>query len=256
MQNNNYSVSLINGEKFLIPKKDDKKKITDFLANHKGKKVVVVQGLGFVGAVMTLICSNALTEEYAVIGVDLADKNNFWKIKPPKNYLDTKFQRNFISLTSKTGAISNISMAKLLGLPKADQELIQGTANMMSAFDFKVAGDHSDIKAMMKDFPNYTSPFWNMKQSPNKDVAKKVDVIISGMETIGSAERSCDIEQMRESFKTISDGEYAQLIYDHFGKDRVDAEMDTFLSNRFITRSGGGIGVTRLISSMIKEGLI
>jgi hypothetical protein len=81
------------------------------------------------------------------------------KIKPPKNYLDTKFQRNFINLTTKSGAISNISMAKLLGLPKADQELIQGTANMMSAFDFKVAGDHSDIKAMMKDFPNYKKNF-------------------------------------------------------------------------------------------------
>lgn len=108
----------------------------------------------------------------------------------------------------------------------------------------------------LRDFPEYTHPFWNMNRYEDSTDAKKVDVIISGMETIGSAERSCDIEQMRESFKTISDGEYAQLIYDHFGKDRVDAEMDTFLSNRFITRSGGGIGVTRLISSMIKEGLI
>jgi len=108
----------------------------------------------------------------------------------------------------------------------------------------------------LRDFPEYTHPFWNMNRYEDSTDAKKVDVIISGMETIGSAERSCDIEQMRESFKTISNGEYAQLIYDHFGKDRVDAEMDTFLSNRFITRSGGGIGVTRLISSMIKEGLI
>jgi len=81
------------------------------------------------------------------------------KIKPPKNYLNTKFQRNFINLTSQSGAISNISMAKLLGLPKADQTLIQGTANMMSAFDFSVAGDHTDIKSMMKDFPNYKKNF-------------------------------------------------------------------------------------------------
>ena len=81
------------------------------------------------------------------------------KIKPPKNYLDTKFQRNFINLTSQSGAISNISMAKLLGLPKADQNLIQGTASMMNAFDFNVAGDHTDIKAMMKDFPNYKKNF-------------------------------------------------------------------------------------------------
>ena len=54
--------------------------IDNFLSKHKGKKVIVVQGLGFVGAVMTLVCANALTEEYAVIGVDLADKNNYWKI--------------------------------------------------------------------------------------------------------------------------------------------------------------------------------
>ena len=50
------------------------------MSNHKEKKVVVVQGLGFVGAVMTLICSNALAEEYAMIGVDLANPNNYWKI--------------------------------------------------------------------------------------------------------------------------------------------------------------------------------
>ena len=42
---------------------------------------MVVQGLGFVGAVMSLVCANALTEEYAVIGVDLANENTYWKIK-------------------------------------------------------------------------------------------------------------------------------------------------------------------------------
>ena len=39
------------------------------------------QGLVFVGAVMSLVCANALTEEYAVIGVDLANENTYWKIK-------------------------------------------------------------------------------------------------------------------------------------------------------------------------------
>jgi hypothetical protein len=32
--------------------------------------------------------------------------------------------------------------------------------------------------------------------------------------------------------------------------------MAEFLSYKMITRSGGGIGITRLISSMLKEGLI
>ena len=60
---------------------DDKDKINSFLKNHVGKKVVVVQGLGFVGAVMSLVCANALNEEYAVIGIDLANETNYWKIK-------------------------------------------------------------------------------------------------------------------------------------------------------------------------------
>lgn len=62
-----------------------KKKLTDklnidkFIDCNIGKKIVVVQGLGFVGAVMSLVCANSDTE-YAVIGVDLPDSNNLKKI--------------------------------------------------------------------------------------------------------------------------------------------------------------------------------
>lgn len=59
---------------------DDKEGIDSFLALHPGKKVVVVQGLGFVGSVMGLVVANALTEEYAVIGIDLPTASSFWKI--------------------------------------------------------------------------------------------------------------------------------------------------------------------------------
>ena len=51
-------------------------------------------------------------------------------------------------------------------------------------------------------------------------------------------------------FHTISDGEYAQLLYDLFGKDRVEKELDEFLKLDFFPRVGGGIGVTRLIQAM------
>lgn len=108
----------------------------------------------------------------------------------------------------------------------------------------------------LKNFPEYTSPFWNMKRHDDNKKAKKVDIILSGMETIGSAERSCDKDGMRHRFNTISDGKYAKLLYNLFGRERVDREMDEFLSHNFITRSGGGIGMTRLIRSMELEGLI
>lgn len=76
------SINPNNGKEYIIPKiLDDKAGIDAFLMKNKGKPVVVVQGLGFVGAVMSLVCANALTEDYAVIGVDLPRPYTYWKIK-------------------------------------------------------------------------------------------------------------------------------------------------------------------------------
>jgi len=99
-------------------------------------------------------------------------------------------------------------------------------------------------------FPNYTSPFWNMCQSPDGKQANKVDVILHGMETIGSAERSCDPNEMRRQFYTISGGQYANILFSNFTKKRVECELDQFLKFKFFQRCGGGIGVTRLIRAM------
>lgn len=78
----NVSVNALTQEVCEIPSVlDDSDNIQLFLSKNAGKKVIVIQGLGFVGAVMALVCANALTEEYAVIGVDLANENTYWKIK-------------------------------------------------------------------------------------------------------------------------------------------------------------------------------
>lgn len=102
-----------------------------------------------------------------------------------------------------------------------------------------------------KEFPSYTSPFWNMRRK-SKDYSEKIDVIMYGNETIGSAERSTNPEEMREEFHTISGGGYAKLLYDLFGKERVEKELDEFLSLKFFPRVGGGIGMTRMIMAVKK----
>jgi len=77
-----FSKSPVTGVEYEIPElKDDKAGIDAFVAMHPGKKVVVVQGLGFVGSVMGLVVANALTEEYAVIGIDLPTPASYWKIR-------------------------------------------------------------------------------------------------------------------------------------------------------------------------------
>jgi aspartyl/asparaginyl-tRNA synthetase len=105
------------------------------------------------------------------------------------------------------------------------------------------------------DFPIYTSPFWNMKQK-SKTHAHKIDVIIDGNETIGSAERSSNPEEMKKNFYTISDGKYAKKLFELFGKERVEQELQQFLDLKFFDRSGGGIGLTRLIDAMKRENLV
>ena len=166
-------------------------------------------------------------------------------------------------------------------LIKMEKELLQylGFKNLEGGFDYP-EGDYEDVAAryktteldhdheeilekengsvyLLKHFPMRTSPFWNMKiNEDNPDIAEKVDVIVHGIETIGSAERSTNKEQMEKMFYEISEGQYANTLFSHFTKDRVVGELDNFLEFNFFKRSGGGIGMTRLIRAMKLSNLL
>ena len=144
-----------------------------------------------------------------------------------------------------------LELCEHLGIP-LEIDSIQTYDDWTNQFNTKEL-DHEHEKeisrGMITKFPEWTSPFWNMARNAD-DTSKKIDVILNGMETIGSAERSTDKEQMRETFYTISDGQYAQLIINLFGKERVEAELEKFLEFDFFPRSGGGIGVTRIMQAI------
>tara|TARA_E500000331_G_scaffold348322_1_gene389758 strand:+ start:172 stop:996 length:825 start_codon:yes stop_codon:yes gene_type:complete len=103
---------------------------------------------------------------------------------------------------------------------------------------------------MITDFPEFTSPFWNMSRYDDGIHSKKIDVILGGMETIGSAERSTNVDMMRDTFHTITNGAYSELLFNLFGKDRVEEELEKFLEFDFFPRVGGGIGITRMIPAL------
>ena len=111
-------------------------------------------------------------------------------------------------------------------------------------------------QTLITNFPELTSPFWNMARNDDGNTAKKMDVILGGMETIGSAERSCDVDMMRDTFHSITDGAYSELLFKLFGKERVEAELEEFLKFDFFQRVGGGIGITRMIPALEKIGKI
>jgi aspartyl/asparaginyl-tRNA synthetase len=140
-----------------------------------------------------------------------------------------------------------------------------GAASTFKEFEYEDAKKHYNVEEIrapeenqmqndfgpvvfLKNFPQYTSPFWNMKKDGVH--AKKIDVIMYGIETIGSAERSTNPDEMRELFYTISNGMYANTLFAQFTKERVTTELEKFLTFKFIPRCGGGIGITRMIRAM------
>jgi len=154
-------------------------------------------------------------------------------------------------------------------LQKIESELFEwlglGPKELYQAGDYKDVAAYFNVKELeaqeeeriwqdyspvffLRNFPIYTSPFWNMKK--DGDVSNKIDAILYGVETIGSAERSCNTEEMYELFHTISDGMYAKILYEHFGKERVEKELNQFLRYNFFPRCGGGIGVARMMRAM------
>ena len=147
--------------------------------------------------------------------------------------------------------VMEIELCEHLGIP-LDSENIKTYGEWQDKYSVREL-DHGHEAAigrgMITEFPEWTSPFWNMSRN-NDGTSRKIDVILNGMETIGSAERSTDKDQMRDTFYTISDGGYAQILYDKFGKERVEKELDEFLKFDFFPRSGGGIGVTRIMQAI------
>ena len=119
----NKSVNPFNGKVYLLPdEKNDKNQIDFFLKNNFGNKVIVVQGLGFVGAVMSLVCANSSKKDYAVIGVDRKESieiidninNGIFPIKSSDPKIEEYYQKsikkgNFLA-TYDTSAYSYASV--------------------------------------------------------------------------------------------------------------------------------------------------
>lgn len=120
-----------------------------------------------------------------------------------------------------------------------------GTDELTAEHEMKMWEEGVDV-AGIQFFPEKSHPFWNMKFNEAKNTYEKIDIILYGMETIGSAVRETDSQKMSKRFSSISGGEYKKLLVDHFGTVRVLNELSEYLSLDMTPRYGAGIGLTRL----------
>ena len=144
--------------------------LKNFLYKNKSKEVVVVQGLGFVGAVMSLVVSNSSKKDYAVIGVDrkenikiIKDINNaIFPVKSSDPKIEEYFQKsiekgNFLA-TYDTSAYSYASVI-----------IIDINLDVQK---------HSDIKGNLNSYDVDLTPFRNAIRTIGQNCKEDVLILV------------------------------------------------------------------------------
>lgn len=158
------------------------KKIDDFA---RGRKVVTVQGLGFVGSAMVAALSVARNERddpiFNVLGVDMPDENNYWKIarmnqgKPPAPSAD-----------------KNINAAYENGLREGNL-LATYSNHAYSAADVVVVAVHLDVEKEERGMPyKYAftyEPFKKAIESVASNISENALLVIETTVPPGTTEK-------------------------------------------------------------------
>ena len=105
---------------------------------------------------------------YAGTGVDRTVEKIYKSIKAPKNYLESGLHRNMVGMLDQfTKGI--VGKAQLLGLPQKDIDLLSDvTKGAKSLSKISMAGDHTDIDGLMKNFSNYRKNFMRINMISNQ----------------------------------------------------------------------------------------
>ncbi len=155
------SISPLTGNSYIIPKNKRDDNLKTFLKKNKSKKIIVVMGLGFVGSVMSIVCANSEYEDYAVIGLDLKNKNSYWKIasinenKFPVVSSDPKIKKYFDKTRKKNNFYATYDV---------------GSLKYANIIIIDINLDVSKIKNDKKDLVDFDVPMKNFKSAVN-DIA-------------------------------------------------------------------------------------
>jgi len=169
------STSPINGKSYKVPAGNDKAGIESFINQNRGKKIVVVQGLGFVGAAMSLVVANS-KEDYAVIGVDTATSEGYWKIASinggelPLASSDIKLKQYFDNAKQKENIYATYDN---LAYSLADVIIIDINLDVE-----KVLGDLNELQGYNVDLRKFKNAVCAVLNSCKEDVLVLVETTV------------------------------------------------------------------------------
>ncbi len=106
----------------------------------------------------------------------------------------------------------------------------------------------------LEDFPSRTFPFWNTKYAGN-GVYHKSETLLHGISVITSQEQETNGEKLREGFFSLNQGKYAQSLVARFGKERVNRDLEEYLSLPMLDRFASTIDLSKLANALEMAGI-
>lgn len=171
------STSWITNKSYSIPENpSDRESIDAFLERNASRKVVVVQGLGFVGSVMALVIANAVSEEYAVIGVDLPNESSYWKIRSinegvfPVISSDKKIDEFFANAMKKQNLYATYDP---YAYSVADVVIVDINLDVN-----KISGAHNTLKGFSVDMDVFRKAITTIAKHCRKDILLLVETTV------------------------------------------------------------------------------
>lgn len=211
---------------YTIDEAGEKAAIDAFVA--PGRETVIIQGLGFVGSAMLAAVAGARSTDgrilYDVIGVDLPDEKNYWKIamansgRPPVFSSDSNIDRAFEEAASNGNMMATYSE---YAYTKADVVIIDINLDISKKelgdpfnYDFTYEGYRKAVEVIARNIPEGTLVLVESTVPPGT-TEKVIHPVFSEI----FKERGLDIETLRlaHSYERVMPGlDYLRSITDFY----------------------------------------
>jgi hypothetical protein len=180
-----------------------------------------------------------LNSLYSGTGVDRTIAKIYKNIKAPKNYIESALHKNIAGIL-KDSARGIVGTAEILGLPKKDinflKDMQRGIRELSGGII--IHGDHTDIDALMKNFPEYRKNFMrinyikgslnNLKSKTDQSIVKlfKEAKDLEGNNSLQAIKRrneiTADIKNLRASFTADTGLKIGGFKLDKTGKPSME----------------------------------
>ena len=163
-------------------------------------------------------------------------------IRGPKNYKGSALHKNIVGM-SKGTFLSVVAEANLLGLPKNQVQLLRdvlGGAGKLTKM--KIAGDHTDINALMRNFPEYKENFTRINIISNRlnteklgadnqliKLVKDFKIRKGGSNPMSVSEFNKKVKNIRDEFMNKTKVPIGKPVTDARGNVSLDFQTDRII---------------------------